>query len=280
MFLDELIGQAEMTADQLAQLTLLVYAAIAVGLLLASKRRCRDGWRVWLLFLVERLYVAFLSHWRANGRCPFPDSGGAIILSNHRSPIDPLMAWVNSHLRHDENARSIRVIAYLMAREYYEQPGLVGWISRAMQSIPVDRDGRDARPTRETLRRLEAGDLIGIFPEGGLNANEGLRTANLGVAFLALRSGVPIFPVYIHGVPCTENMLAPFFHPSRVRVTYGTPIDLSHLQGQRKTRELLQAVTDALMHRLAELGGVKYLPDQQADTSDARNPNWVGSPGE
>lgn len=249
-----------MTPDHIAQWVLLAYAAIAVGLVLRSVRRCRDGWRVWLLFLVNRLYVAFLFRWRANGRCPYPENGGAILLSNHRSPLDPMLAWMNSHLRFEEPARSVRVIGYLMAREYYERPGLVGWISRAMQSIPVDRDGRDMGPTREAIRRLERGDLIGIFPEGGINTGEGLRAANPGIAFLALKAGVPIIPVYIHGAPQGENMIEPFYTPSRVSVTYGTPIDLSPWQGQRKSQELLQALTDELMRKLADLGGVRYSP--------------------
>ncbi len=247
-----------MTPDQLAQMVLLVYAAVAVGLLLASKRHCRDGWKVWLLYLIERLYVAFMFRWRANERCPYPDSGGALILANHRSPLDPMMAWMNSHLRHDERVRSIRVIGYLMAREYYEQPGLTGWISRAMQSIPVDRDGHDMGPTREAVRRLERGDLIGIFPEGGINTGDGVRAANPGIAFLALKAGVPVIPVYIHGVPQAEDMVSPFYTPSRVHVTYGKPIDLSLWQGHRKTQELLQSLTDELMRKLADLGGVAY----------------------
>ena len=141
-----------MTPDQLAQLVLLAYAAIAIGLVLRSVRRCQDGWRVWLLYFIERIYVAFMFRWQANARCPYPESSGAIILSNHRSPLDPMLAWMNSHLRSEEPFRSIRGIGYLMAREYFEQPGLIGWISRAMHSIPVERDGRDMRPTREASR--------------------------------------------------------------------------------------------------------------------------------
>lgn len=253
-----------MTPDQLAQLVLLAYAAIAIGLVLRSVRCCRDGWRVWLLYFIERIYVAFMFRWQANGRCPYPESSGAIILSNHRSPLDPMLAWMNSHLRPEEPARSIRVIGYLMAREYYEQPGLTGWIGRAMQSIPVDRDGRDMGPTREAIRRLERGDLIGIFPEGGINMGEGLRAANPGIAFLALKAGVPVIPVYIHGAPQSESMIEPFCTPTRVRVCYGTPIDLSPWQGQRKSQELLQALTDALMCKLADLGRVRYTPSADA----------------
>ena len=255
-----------MTPDQLAKLVLLAYAAIAVGLLSASVWRCRDGWRVWLLYFVLRIYVAFMFHWRVNGRCPYPESSGALILSNHRSPVDPMMAWMNSHLRCEESSRSIRTIGYLMAREYYEQPGLIGWIGRAMQSIPVDRNGHDMGPTREAIRRLERGDLIGIFPEGGINMGEGLRAANPGIAFLALKAGVPVIPVYIHGAPQGESMTEPFYSPGRVRVTYGTPIDLSPWQGQRKSQELLQALTDALMCKLADLGGVRYLSSNETSS--------------
>ncbi len=250
-----------MTADRLAQLTLLTYAGLGVALLLASKRRCRDGWKVWLLYLINRLFVGLMCHWRANGRCPYPDSGGALILSNHRAAIDPMLAWMNHHLRHDDRAGSVRVIGYLMAREYYARPGLVGWISRAMQSIAVDRDGRDVAPTRETLRRLERGDLVGIFPEGGINTGDGLRAANPGVAFLALRSNVPIIPVYIQGVPQSDSLVGPFLTPSRIRVVYGRPLELSRWRDQKRTPELLQSLTDALMQRLADLGSVTYHPE-------------------
>ena len=133
-----------------------------------------------------------------------------------------------------------------------------------MQSIAVDRDGRDVGPTREAVRRLERGDLIGIFPEGGINTGEGLKAAVPGIAFLALKAGVPVIPVFIHGAPRTTDMISPFYTPSRVRVIYGTPIDLSPWQGQRKSQELLQALTDALMQKLADMGGVTYTPTNNA----------------
>ncbi len=78
---------------------------------------------------------------------------------------------MNNHL--GARPRRCRVIGFLMAREYYEIPGLT-WIGRAMQCIAVNREGKDMRPAREALERLRRGDLIGVFPEGGIN--EGDRT--------------------------------------------------------------------------------------------------------
>lgn len=242
-----------------AILVLVAYLAIAVGFVTRSILRSRDGWGVWLLYSVERLYVPLMFGWRStNGLSPLPAEGGALVLSNHRSPVDPQFVWLNHHLR--AGSRDIRVIGYLTAKEYCSIPGLT-WLVRTMQSIPVERDGTDMGPAREAIRRLKDGRLVGIFPEGGLNFGEDLREANPGVAFLALKAKVPVFPVFIHGAPQQgKNMFVPFMTRCRVSVTYGEPIDLSEFHGRRTTPELLAEVTDLLMSRLGELGGVGFTP--------------------
>jgi 1-acyl-sn-glycerol-3-phosphate acyltransferase len=125
-----------------------------------------------------------------------------------------------------------------------------------MRTILVDRHGRDMGPVREALQRLKQGDLIGIFPEGRINSGETLLEADTGVAWLALRAQVPVCPVYLHGTPRGRNMVEPFVRGSRVKVIYGDPVDLSPYSDRRKSQEVLREVTDLLMQRLAELGGV------------------------
>ena len=51
-----------------------------------------------MLYVVNRLYCILRCHWRANRRCPFPDDGPALIVANHRSPVDPMLVWMNHHL--------------------------------------------------------------------------------------------------------------------------------------------------------------------------------------
>jgi 1-acyl-sn-glycerol-3-phosphate acyltransferase len=73
---------------------------------------------------------------------------------------------------------------------------------------------------------------------------------------------VPVFPVYLRDSPTGgDDMIAPFYTRSRVSVIYGDPIDLSAYYDCKRTRTLLREVTDLLMRRLAELGGVTYAPD-------------------
>lgn len=255
-----------------AILTLTLYFSIAVALVVRSIRQCRDGVGVWLLYFIQRLYGGLIFRWRSNNRpCPLPVEGGGLVIANHRSPVDPMMIWTNHHLRGDAGGqtRDIRVTGFLTASEYCDVPGM-RWLVRTMRSIPVDRDGQDMAPTREALRRLRNGELVGLFPEGGINWGTRLRSANQGVAFLALKGKVPVYPIFIHNAPQPEtSMLAPFIRRCRVRVTYGDPIDLSEFYGQKTTPELLTRVTDLIMYRLAKTGGVDYTPVGMEDEEGA-----------
>jgi 1-acyl-sn-glycerol-3-phosphate acyltransferase len=256
---------SEMTADAAAQITLAAYLALAFLAVARQALRCDDGPVVWLLYAVQRAYSGLWFHWRANRRCPFPQVGPALIIANHRSPVDPLMLWTNSHLSGPRP--KLRVISFMMAREYYERPGL-NRLCRTMQCIPIDRAGQDTAPARAALRLLQQGKLVGVFPEGGINLEEGLRPASLGIAWLALRAQVPVYPVYIHNSPGGRSMVEPFVKGGRVRLTYGRPIDLSQFADQRKSHALLEEVTDRMMKRLAELGGETYHSRHDAEAPD------------
>jgi 1-acyl-sn-glycerol-3-phosphate acyltransferase len=228
-----------------------MYFVVAVVVILYQACRSRSGWNLWWIYILERFYVPLVFRWRSNRRCPFPDEGSAIILANHRSPVDPLLIWMQHHLSRPSGR--IRPISFLTAREYCELGGFIGWLCKNFNSSPVNRDGRDMGSVREALRRLKNGELVGVFPEGGINKGEGLRPGNPGVAWLALHSKVPVYPIYVQGAPQGQSMIEPFYSFSRVRVVYGDPIDLSPYYGRKTSPELLQEVTDLMMRRLGEL---------------------------
>lgn len=254
-----------MHPDQIAILTLVAYVAIAAGIL---------GWRLYrrdvsglvsALYAVDRLYTGLVFHWRSNRRSTIPQEGPGLIIANHRSPVDPHFLWMNHHLAGPK--RRIRVISFLVAREYYEVRA-THWICRAMESIPVGRDGKDMAPARDALRKLQAGKLVGVFPEGRINTGPSgapLLPADTGIAWLALRAQVPVYPIYIHDAPPCTNMVAPFITPTRVRLCFGEPIDLSSYKDQRITRELLQEVTTLMMSKLEETAHAESEPTEESD---------------
>ncbi|MFP6770224.1 MAG: lysophospholipid acyltransferase family protein [Planctomycetaceae bacterium] len=241
--------------ESIAIVVLVSYLLATVGVVAWRVKRYEVDWLAWSLYCVQRLFTGWMWRWRSNCRCPFPSDSAALIIANHSSATDPMQLWMNHHL--GSGRRNIRTISFLMAREYYDLPGF-RWIFQSMRAIPVDRNGRDTAPLRKALRLLQRGHLVGVFPEGGINiSGEGLMEGSGGVAWLALKARLPVYPVFLHGVPGGADMVGPFLLRSHVRVSYGDPIDLSMFYGQRSSRELLSEVTKVLMAGLADLGGVE-----------------------
>lgn len=266
-----------MTADAIAIGLLGGYAALGLGLVGYQAWRCPAGPMIWLLYAAERLVCGLL--WRVRGvdaegrrtRCPFPPDSGAVIVANHRSPADPVALWFDHHWR--QGSPSIRPIAFIMAREFYEKRGMQ-WFYRALRAIPLRRGEQDIGAVKAALAELKNGGLVGIFPEGRINFGPpGVAEANAGVAFLALSTSAPVYPVYIAGAPVAPNMVRALFKSARMRLIYGRPLDLSSYRGQRKTPELLREVTDRIMSHVAELGGVQYANHVESRTGEGHPPS-------
>jgi len=180
-------------------------------------------WGPWVLFIIAQTFVVWMWRVRINKRCPFPAHGPAILIANHRSPVDPWLLCTNSHLGPEK--QMFRMVSFLMAEEYYHIP-VVAWVCKTMDCIPIARKGRDMSGVKDCLKKLQEGKLIGIFPEGRINQGEGLLPFGTGIAWLALKAQVPVYPVFIHNSPVGDSMVAPFITPSRASLTYGDPIDL------------------------------------------------------
>ncbi len=248
-------------SESTAILLLSVYAVVTVWLIVWRVRRYDVNGLAWMLYCVERVFVGLMWRWRSDRPCPFPSDGAALVIANHSSAADPMQLWMNHHL--GSGRRNVRTISFMMAKEYYNVPG-IHWICRSMRSIPVSRDGKDTGPLRDALRKLQKGHLVGIFPEGRINVDgSGILDGSLGVGWLALKSRVPVYPVFLGNVPGGSNMITPFLTRSQVRVTYGEPIDLSEFYDQRPKGVVLEQVTELMMTRLAELGGVERVRERE-----------------
>ncbi len=238
---------------------LFVAVLLAAGITVWRAAVCAAGWRAWVCYQIGRVHAVLLTRCSATNACTYPEHGPAIIVANHTSPVDPQLLW----FRHFAQFRKprMRVIGFLMAREYYFQRGFVGWVSRAMESIPVNRSGQDAAAMREALRRLEAGHLLGVFPEGRINLSspdEQLLPGGTGVAWLAMKSRAPILPVFIRNAPRSASIVRSFITRTRTTLTYGEPINLAFPEGGKVDHERLAEVADLIMMQLARLGGIQH----------------------
>ena len=243
-----------MSALQITLVTLACIAGLFSICCVYCAARCKAGWRVWILAFIARIYIAIMIRWSSNKPCPFPPDGAAILVGNHTSPVDPILIW------HQHNAAwtepGLRPIGFLVAEEYVVQKNIVGWVCRSMESIPIKRAGRDMAGVRKALARLKNNKWLGIFPEGHINRKpeEGLADFNTGVAFIALKSGVPVYPFFIHNAPRAESMVGCFFKRATVHITYGEPIDLTAHFGDRKlTAETLAEATQLVRQAIEQL---------------------------
>ncbi|MDE1919880.1 MAG: 1-acyl-sn-glycerol-3-phosphate acyltransferase [Candidatus Omnitrophica bacterium] len=140
-----------------------------------------------------------------------PRQGAFILASNHISNLDPVLLGISS----------VRRLNFMAKIELFK--GVLGFILTRLGSFPVKRGEADFGAMREALKRLKMGRVILIFVEGTRRIGNAPSKAQAGVGFLAMKSGVPIVPVYVKG---TDKVMAPgtkSLKRGRVFAIFGEP---------------------------------------------------------
>jgi 1-acyl-sn-glycerol-3-phosphate acyltransferase len=181
-----------------------------------------------------------------------PDRPGVIVASNHLSIADPILVCVVI------DRLLGRRVRYMAKGEAFSWP-LLGPLMAAYGGFGVRR----GRPDREAYRMarsvLDAGDWLGLAPEGTRSRTGTLGEPKHGVALLALRTGAPILPVGISG---TEQLWPIGARIPRlgtsVTLRFGPPMLPPADADTASRREDVAAATDQLMRRIAALLPAPY----------------------
>jgi len=209
----------------------------------------------WLRLAVLTIYpvdtLLFKLHWR--GQQNVPRAGGALLVANHISYIDPLtfarFVW--------DAQRVPRFLAKASLFDYF----LVGSVLRGSGQIAVHRGTADARSSlRDAVAALERGEIVCIYPEGTVTRDPDWwpMQSKTGVARLALAADVPVIPVAQWGPQDAVDWYAKkvrLLPRKTVVCRAGPPVDLSAYRGRPVTAELLREVTDVLMGAVRDLLG-------------------------
>lgn len=187
---------------------------------------------------VGRLAIA-LFRTRFMGIDRIPETG-AIVAGNHVSYLDPVLLW-----------SGLPRPAHFIAKAELWEPAWLSWALDRFWAIPVRRGAADREMISNATKLLEHDELIGMFPEGTRNreSTEELGEAYGGVAYLALRAGVPVVPVGIAGTEAAwpAGKKFPRFVPVTVRI--GEPVSPDDFEGTRK--EKVEAMTAEIMRRIS-----------------------------
>jgi 1-acyl-sn-glycerol-3-phosphate acyltransferase len=171
---------------------------------------------------------------------PLSPAGPVLLVSDHSSLTDPLVLF----------ATAGRPIRFLMAREFYDLP-VLNWIFQLYGCIPISRGQFEVGPVRAMLHALGQGDVVGVFPEGGIDKHrkeEGYE----GIGYVALKSGAPVVPVSIAwDRPRPAHLLRAMAAPARATVRYGAPLIFDHTAGD--SREQARTATDRILQAIREL---------------------------
>jgi 1-acyl-sn-glycerol-3-phosphate acyltransferase len=183
-----------------------------------------------LLLLVFRVHLL--------GGENIPSSGGAVLAGNHVSYADPVLLWSIAPRP-----------THFMAKSELWRHGVLGWGLDMFWAFPVDRGRSDRTAIAKATALLEAGEPIGVFPEGTRN-REGTVEAQDGAAFLAARAGVPLIPVGIAGTDRIKPKGSRIMHFPRVTISVGEPVRPSDFPGLGR-KQTVEAMTAEVMRRIA-----------------------------
>jgi 1-acyl-sn-glycerol-3-phosphate acyltransferase len=192
---------------------------------------------------IVRLFLNLIAKVEVLGFENMPAEGGFVAAANHIGRLDAALAYYILDRRD-----IIMVVA-----EKYEKYAIFRWLVKITNGMFIDRYHTDFRAIRETLRRLENGQILTVTPEGTRSKTGNLNQGKPGGIYLAWKAGVPILPVAITG--CEDAVVKErlkHFKRLHIRAVAGMPFRLPPFDG--KDREAaLQQCTDDVMCRIAAL---------------------------
>lgn len=203
---------------------------------------------LWYLFWKLAIWAIYKVCWRIRieGREHEPVSGPFIAACNHASAVDPPLVGIA--LRHRAS--------YMGKEELFSIPVLSAWLA-SVGTFPVRRGHPDRKAIRHSLRILEGGGVLVMFPEGTRSPDGRLKDPESGAAMLALRTGAPVLPVALINTHRILPRGAKWPRFERVTIRFGPPIAVPRVEGRLDER-LLEEWGGRIMAEIAKL-----LPEDQ-----------------
>jgi len=172
-----------------------------------------------------------------------PSTGGAVIVSNHCSYLDPpvMCSCINHRIVH------------FMARDTLFTSRFSQWYFRKVEVIPIDRTRGDLGALRKAIATLKEGKVIGLFPEGTRSTDGRLQEAKGGIGFLLVKGNVPVVPIHIDGTFQAFPKGAKKLRPAHLSARIGPPITPDEIQAAMSGKGDYAAAGALVMQRIRGL---------------------------
>jgi 1-acyl-sn-glycerol-3-phosphate acyltransferase len=190
---------------------------------------------------LARILTTVLFDLKAYGRENIPRRGGALLLSNHQSYLDPVLLGVKLD----------RPVSYMAKSELFEAGRFLPWLIRSLHAFPVKRGSGDVGAIKEAIARLHQGYILNMYPEGTRTKDGEIGSILPGVALVVKRAEVPIIPVVIDGSFHAWSKKQKMLRGYPIRVMYGPPLAVEGLKSDQVLALIDRTLRDMLV-RLRE----------------------------
>lgn len=211
-------------------------------------RRWSEEQSVPVYRFAEGAVALFMRYWvrcfRTVGAGNVPDEGGAFLVANHSSGLDPFILG---------GAVRNRVLAGPGKRELFKNP-IVAYVMRKLGIFPLTTGQADAAAVRTMLDLYRHQRVIIVYPEGGRSKTGELMEFTPDFTRLVIKLKAPVIPAGIAGAHdlLPVGTLIPRYHVPLV-VAFGPSFELSDYYGRVLTDEVLAEATAYLRGCIADM---------------------------
>lgn len=187
----------------------------------------------WPIKLILRIRV------RGRKNEPRRSEGPYLVCANHQTVLDVIFMAIA--LRHQQ--------PHFMAKEGVFRVPVLRRLVKWLGAFPVARGRSDVGAVKHTLKLLESGRSVGIFPQGTRCAGKELADCRVkaGAGLIAAHTGVQVLPVYIG----MKNHKWKFFR--RVTVVIGEPIPFAEFGYDKEQPGEYARITNEIYARICAL---------------------------
>jgi 1-acyl-sn-glycerol-3-phosphate acyltransferase len=189
--------------------------------------------------VLGQILTRLLFDLKVHGRHNLPRHGGALIVSNHQSYLDPVVLA----------ARLQRPLNFVGKSELFSCP-ISAWIMRRFNAFPLRQGKGDIGAIKETIHRLREGHMLNIYPEGGRTPDGLIHEFQKGVALIIRRANVPVIPAVIVGSFKAWPIQRKKWRTAPIEVRFGPPLKLD---GLHTDEEIAGAVERELRRMFADV---------------------------
>ncbi|MDR1510008.1 MAG: 1-acyl-sn-glycerol-3-phosphate acyltransferase [Synergistaceae bacterium] len=192
-----------------------------------------------------RLFFTLYNRLETRGLDNIPKNTPVIVASNHASYADPPLIGCVFPGR----------LRYLAKESLFRVP-LLGFFIRALGAVPVKREDsqRAGAVMKNLLYMLKNGDSVLLFPEGSRSPDGRIKPLEAGAAYLSVKAGVPVLPVYVSGSFYAWPRGKMFPRPSKLTLTVSRPIYPDGVSENERGKRtfMMNALEDSLLAMEAE----------------------------